>query len=82
MRGTFSWVRTSATPGIARAREASMRRMRACGCGEWRMRACSIPGSAMSSTKVPRPVASLTLSTRRSERPTVVSGCFVSATAR
>src|SRR5207249_1230160 len=37
------------------------------------MRAWSIPGSAMSSTNVPRPVASLTLSTRRSGLPIVFS---------
>src|SRR5262245_4436242 len=67
---------------MARAREASMRRIRAWACGECRMRACSGGvGSVTSSTNVPRPVASLTLSTRRSERPMVVSSGVVSDTA-
>src|SRR5215470_15138789 len=43
------------------------------------MRAWSMPGMTMSSTKVPRPVASLTASTRRSERPTVFSSAMSGA---
>src|SRR6476660_1370240 len=58
---------------MARAWEASMREMRAWAWGECRIRTWSSPGRAMSSTNVPRPVASLTLSTLRSGLPTVFS---------
>jgi hypothetical protein len=44
----FSCVMTALTPGSASAFDASMRRMRACGCGLRSTRAQSMPGSEMS----------------------------------
>ena len=46
--GTSAAVRTACTPGRARARDASMRTMRACTRPERRIAACSWPGSEMS----------------------------------
>ena len=61
---------TAFTPGMAFAFDTSMRLMRAAGCGEVRMRACSIPASAMSCTNVAEPVTFATASTRFASPPT------------
>src|SRR5215510_6688168 len=75
-------VTTHATPGNASAREASMAPMRAWACGLLRMTACSMPGSAMSPTKRPRPWTRRGSSLRRSRSPMNFTGSLDLAQAR
>ncbi len=57
-------MNTKRTPGAARAADVSIERIAARAKGLRTKQACSIPGSEMSSTKVPWPVSSRASSTR------------------
>ena len=63
-------MKTACTPSRASAADASIEVIRACASGERTNAACSMPGSAMSSTKLPRPWISGGSSLRRMRRPT------------
>src|ERR1700686_5595251 len=65
--------RPASTPGSARARVVSMRRIRACGCGLRRIRPKSIRGSARSSANLVCPLTLAKASGFVSDLPTMVS---------
>src|SRR6266849_7165551 len=76
--GRSSPVSTASTPGSARARAVSTRRIRACGCGLRRIRPKSIRGSARSSANLVCPLTLAKASGFVSDLPTTASS---SATA-
>src|SRR6266851_247711 len=67
--GMSAAVSTARTPGSARAREASMRLMRACANGLRSSRACSRPGNWTSPTYCVRPVTFSGASNRGTDTP-------------
>ena len=67
-----SRVSTACTPGTASAAVLSTLLISACGCGLRTNAACHTPGSAMSSTKRPRPRSSGSSSRRVMREPMVV----------
>src|SRR6202140_5825371 len=71
--GRSSPVSTASTPGSARARAVSTRRIRACGCGLRRIRPKSIRGSARSSANLVCPLTLAKASGFVSDLPTMVS---------
>src|SRR6202048_2207708 len=76
--GRSSPVSTASTPGSARARAVSTRRIRACGCGLRRIRPNSIRGRARSSANLVCPLTLAKASGFVSDLPTTASS---SATA-
>src|SRR5579871_1845925 len=73
LMGRSSPVMTACTPGSRRALEASMDRIRACGCGLRSSLQCRVRGRAMSSAKTVRPVTLASASTLGSGLPTTFS---------
>ncbi len=74
LSGSSAAVSTQITPGKARAREASSRRMRAEGCGLRSTLACSMLGMEKSPAYCVAPTAFPSASTLRTGWPTWRSG--------
>src|ERR1700730_5339592 len=80
--GRSSPVSTARTPGSARARAGSTRRIRACGCGLRRIRPKSIRGAARSSATLVCPLTLAKASGFVSDLPTIASSSATALLAR
>src|SRR2546429_7174695 len=70
--GRSAPVITAMTPGMRRAAEVSIERMRACGCGLRRILQCRVRAGSMSSAYTARPVTFVAASTFGSGLPTTL----------